>query len=150
MASGAQPGSQPLAHASYPRGAMKDDVDRATICVCPGCRRHEGPCAIPTLNGSRCLPCNRGFRRAVHNAAYDRPAWRRHSARRRAEHVVSHGWVCPGYRRPLHPATRLTLDHPEPLALGGALLQDGVVLCAGCNTRKRWVQTPTRRVRRAA
>jgi hypothetical protein len=102
---------------------------------------------MPTQNGCRCVPCNRGFRRAAHNPAYDRPAWRKHSARRRAEHVARHGWVCPGFGRPGHPAPRLTLDHGVPLALGGALIQDdGDVLCPSCNTRKRWVQTPTRRV----
>lgn len=114
-------------------------LHRPTVCV---------SCGVPTLNGSRCVPCNRGFRRAVRNPAYDRPEWRKHSARRRAEHVARQGWVCPGYRRPAHPADRLTLDHPVPLALGGALLQDGDVLCPGCNTRKRWVQTPTRRASR--
>jgi len=64
--------------------------------------------------------------------------------------VAQHGWVCPGYRRPPHHVERLTLDHPVPLALGGALLQDGDVLCPGCNTRKRWVQTPMRRARTVA
>jgi hypothetical protein len=86
---------------------------------------------MPTLNGSSCLPCNRGFRRAVRNPAYDRPEWRKHSARRRAEHVERHGWVCPGFRRPPHRVDRLTLDHPDPLVLGGPLIQEGVVMCPG-------------------
>jgi hypothetical protein len=124
-------------------------VARATLCLCGGCRAHAGSCGSPTLNGSRCLPCNRGFRRAVHNPAYDRREWRRHRTSTLRAHRSEHGDLCPGYRRPPHTARRLTVDHVDPLALGAELLGETQVLCDSCNTRKRWVQTPTRRVRRA-
>jgi len=47
-------------------------VAKPTVCLV---------CGLPTTNGSRCMPCNRGFRRAVHNPAYDRPEWRKRSKR---------------------------------------------------------------------
>ena len=112
---------------------------RATLCLA---------CGMPTTNGSRCVPCNRGFRRAVHNPAYDQPAWRKRSKRDIAAHVARHGRWCPGIGVPPHPSTDLTSDHIDPLALGGAVLGETQVLCRGCNTRKRWAQTPTRRAAR--
>ncbi len=112
---------------------------RSTLCLV---------CGRPTTNGSRCIPCNRGFRRAVHNRTYDRPEWRKRSKRDIAAHVARYGWWCPGFGVPPHPSTDLTNDHTDPLALGGKLLGPTTVLCRGCNTRKRWAQTPTRRARR--
>ncbi len=112
---------------------------RTTLCLV---------CGLPTTNGSRCIPCNRGFRRAVHNPAYDQPAWRKRSKRDIAAHVARYGWWCPGFGVPPHSSTDLTLDHTDPLALGGPLLCPTSVLCRGCNTRKRWAKTPTRRARR--
>ncbi len=109
---------------------------RATVCLA---------CGMPTTNGSRCVPCNRGFRRAVHNPAYDQPAWRKRDI---AEHVGRYGRWCPGFGVHPHPSTDLTNDHTDPLALGGPLLGPTSVYCRGCNTRKRWAQTPTRRARR--
>lgn len=109
---------------------------RATLCLV---------CGMPTTNDSRCIDCNRGFRRAVHNRAYDRPDWRKRSSQAIAAHVERHGWMSPGFGVPPHPSTDLTLDHVTPLAAGGALLGVTSVLCRGCNTLKRWAQTPTRR-----
>ncbi len=105
-------------------------------------------CGAQTFNGSRCIPCNRGFEKVTKNPARNRPEWRKRSKRDIAEHVARHGWWCPGYDVPAHPSRDLTDDHVDPLALGGALLGATQVLCRGCNTRKRWAQTPTRRARR--
>ena len=102
-------------------------------------------CGVPTMNGSRCVACNRGFQRATRNPARDRPEWRKRSKRDIAEHVARHGWWCPGFGVTAHASSDLTLDHVQPLALGGELLGETQVLCRGCNTRKRWAQTPTRR-----
>lgn len=113
---------------------------RSTVCI---------GCGNPTTNGSRCIDCNRGFRRAVRNPAYDDPRWRKRRTRDLAEHRAKHGDICPGYKRPPHPASRLTDDHIDPLALGGDLLGPTQILCDSCNTRKRHDQTPTRRVRTA-
>ncbi len=76
----------------------------SSVCVCVGCATHAGTCGMPTLNGSRCVPCNRGFRRAVHNPAYDQPAWRKRSKRDIAEHVARSAGdalaiACPHTRR---------------------------------------------------
>lgn len=48
--------------------------------------------------------------------------WQTQSARARAAWVAEHGWVCPGFNRPPHPATTLQLDHTT-----------GLVLCHRCN-----------------
>lgn len=112
---------------------------RVTVCI---------RCGTPTLNGSRCVACNRGFRQAVRNPAYATRKWMARSTRELAEHRARYGNWCPGYGRPAHPSADLTLDHIVPLALGGP--PDGAtqVLCRGCNTRKRHVETPSRRGRR--
>ena len=62
-------------------------------------------------------------------------------------HVARHGWWCPGFGVPSHPSRDLTDDHVIGLAQGGALLGPTSVMCRGCNTRKRWDDTPTRRAR---
>jgi 5-methylcytosine-specific restriction protein A len=59
--------------------------------------------------------------------------------KRRAETVAAwvlvHGWVCPGYGVPPHPASDLTADHLIPRSLGGEHGPLGVA-CAGCNARR--------------
>ena len=49
-----------------------------------------------------------------------------------------HGDWCPGYRRPAHRASDLTVDHVVPLAAGGAPFDIGntSVLCRSCNSTK--------------
>ena len=49
-----------------------------------------------------------------------------------------HGNWCPGYQRPAHPASDLTVDHVVPLAAGGAPfdIANTAVLCRSCNSTK--------------
>jgi 5-methylcytosine-specific restriction enzyme A len=49
-----------------------------------------------------------------------------------------HGSWCPGYERPAHRASDLTVDHVIPLVAGGAPYERGNLrpLCPGCNARK--------------
>jgi hypothetical protein len=49
-----------------------------------------------------------------------------------------HGDWCPGYERPAHRASDLTVDHVVPLAAGGAPFDIGntAVLCRSCNSTK--------------
>jgi hypothetical protein len=51
--------------------------------------------------------------------------------------VAEHGWWCPGVPRlgrAGHPATRLTAQHDQPVALGGEELAPSSVLCLPCNS----------------
>ena len=97
------------------------------------------PCGIPTINaGGRCDEHRTIVERTRHNPAYDTREHRRASRTARREHVKLSGWTCPGYGRAPHPSRDLTLDHPDPLARGGAIVQHRrPVLCRGCNTRRR-------------
>jgi len=106
-------------------------------------------CGVPTLNGSRCLDCNRGLQRAAHNPAYDRSDWRELRTQVLADWRGRHGDWCPGFGRAGHASSDLTVDHVTSLANGGALLGPTQVLCRGCNTRKRWADSPSRRSRAA-
>ena len=49
--------------------------------------------------------------------------------------IAQHGPVCPGFKVPPHPSTRLSADHVIPRSLGG---ETGplTVLCVGCNARR--------------
>jgi 5-methylcytosine-specific restriction protein A len=100
---------------------------------------------MPTLNGSRCEPCNRGWRKATRNPVYATREWMERSKRELAAWRRRYGDWCPGYRRPAHQTADLTLDHVVPLALGGAPDGPTQVLCRSCNTRKRHVETPSHR-----
>jgi 5-methylcytosine-specific restriction enzyme A len=100
-------------------------------------------CSNPTLNGSRCIDCSRGFRRAARNPMYDKPEWRQRRKADIAAHVARFGWWCPGYGRPGHASRDLTDDHVTPGSLEGGTQ----VLCRGCNTRKSHVTSPRRRRR---
>jgi hypothetical protein len=113
---------------------------RLTICIA---------CGVPTTNGSRCQRCNRGFRRAMRNTAYDTAEWRR---RRKVELAEARrqpdGARCSRCGRLEDPAdlsTKLTLGHRVALARGGELLGPTDVICRRCNTQQRWRDTPTRR-----
>lgn len=89
------------------------------------------------ITRSRCRDCQRAFDRRHHNRAYDSSAWRRASAAAVAAWVAVHGWVCPGFGVPAHPARDLSADHPEALAHGGDVVQDELgVYCLACNGRR--------------
>lgn len=72
---------------------------------------------------SPCPTCTRQ-RDAKRNARREwyQHGWQAESKRRRDAWVAEHGWVCPGYGRPPHPADKLTLDHATD-----------TVLCLPCN-----------------
>lgn len=52
-----------------------------------------------------------------------------------AAHVLTHGWVCPGYERPSHESHDLTAAHSTAVALGGGSSALSV-LCRSCNARQ--------------
>jgi 5-methylcytosine-specific restriction endonuclease McrA len=64
--------------------------------------------------------------------------WRRMSARVLRAWRGERGDWCPGYRRPAHRASDLTVDHVVPLAAGGAPydIANTAVLCRSCNSSK--------------
>lgn len=71
-----------------------------------------------------------------HNAAYDDPDWRRKSRAAVTRHRRKHGDWCPGYLVAPHRSTDLTASHPIALATGGPLLQEPIVECRACNSRR--------------
>ena len=60
--------------------------------------------------------------------------------RRRAECVKAwieaHGYICPGFERPSHPAMNLEADHVVPVSFGGDPLGELQTLCHQCNVRR--------------
>jgi hypothetical protein len=66
--------------------------------------------------------------------------YRRIRAEMIAEHVRTFGPVCPGWQREPHAVnpSKLTLDHLQPVALGGAVddRANVRVLCVTCNQRR--------------
>ena len=96
-------------------------------------------CGVVTSRaGSRCTEHARESNRSRHNAIYSTRAWQRLSARVLRAWCGEHGNWCPGYQRPAHRATDLTVDHVVPLAAGGAPFDIGntAVLCRSCNSTK--------------
>ncbi len=96
-------------------------------------------CGVATSRlGSRCTKHARQSNRSRHNALYSTRAWQRLSARVLRAWRGQHGNWCPGYKRPAHPASDLTVDHVIPLAAGGAPFDIGncAVLCRSCNSTK--------------
>jgi 5-methylcytosine-specific restriction enzyme A len=96
-------------------------------------------CGVPTT-GSRCPTHQRQWilshRGTTTQQGYGR-AWRRLAEAAVREHVASHGWLCPGWKRPSHPSRDLTADHPIAKANGGPVLPDQIdVLCRSCNSSK--------------
>lgn len=90
--------------------------------------------------GSRC-PTHAGTHQVhAQRAKRERRPYTYTEQRRRAEavqaHVATHGWWCPGWRRPAHESHDLTADHVIAVAAGGG--EDGPlqVLCRSCNGRK--------------
>ena len=104
-------------------------------------------CGVVTSRaGSRCTEHARQSNRSRHNALYSTRAWQRLSARVLRAWRGEHGNWCPGYQRPAHPATDLTVDHVVPLAAGGAPFDIAqhrgavplVQLDEGCVDRPGW------------
>jgi 5-methylcytosine-specific restriction protein A len=96
-------------------------------------------CGVVTSRaGSRCTEHARQSNRSRHNALYSTRAWQRLSARVLRAWRGEHGDSCPGYGRPGHRASDLTVDHVTPLAAGGAPFDIGntAVLCRSCNSTK--------------
>jgi 5-methylcytosine-specific restriction protein A len=96
-------------------------------------------CGVATSRpGSRCTDHTRQSNRSRHNALYSTQAWQRLSARVLRAWRGEHGNWCPGYNRPAHPASDLTVDHVVPLTTGGAPFDVGntAVLCPSCNSTK--------------
>jgi 5-methylcytosine-specific restriction protein A len=52
------------------------------------------------------------------------------------QHVTIHGYLCPGWDRPAHPARDLTADHITPVASGAPESGPLQVLCRRCNAAK--------------
>lgn len=103
----------------------------AQICTEPGCPE------TATYRG-RCIEHARqqGRReRATVPTKRDEP---RSRVRRRAavaQWRATHGNICPGHKRPPHPASDLTAQHGHALAEGGSAAQPLTVLCRSCNSR---------------
>jgi 5-methylcytosine-specific restriction protein A len=92
-------------------------------------------CGVVTSRaGSRCTDHARQSNRSRHNALYSTRVWQRLSARVLRAWRGEHGHRCPGYERPAHRASDLTVDDFVPLASGGAPFDIGntAVLCRSC------------------
>lgn len=91
-------------------------------------RRHCIDCRQPTTT-TRCTACEQ-HRNADRDAA--RPQykgkWAATSRRTLAEWRAIYGNICPGFSRPAHDTTDLTVDHRHDGSLG--------VLCRACNASK--------------
>lgn len=63
--------------------------------------------------------------------------WADYNRRRRAvsEWRARYGNVCPGYKRPPHPANDLTAEHVHAVAETGDASGRLTVLCRACNSR---------------
>jgi 5-methylcytosine-specific restriction enzyme A len=78
-------------------------------------------CGVVTSRaGSRCAEHARQSNRSRHNAVYSTRAWQRPIAGLLRAWRGEHGDWCPGYQRPAHRASDLTVDHAVPLAADGA------------------------------
>ncbi len=100
--------------------------------LCPICS------VVTSRAGSRCTEHARQSNRSRHNGLYSTRAWQRLSARVLRSWRGEHGNWCPGYDRPAHRASDLTVDHVVPLAAGGAPfdIANTSVLCRACNSTK--------------
>jgi hypothetical protein len=103
-------------------------------------------CGAPTLNGTRCPSCAGGYRRALPRGnVYSDPAYIRLRKRRLEEHRRTFGPRCPrcgvledrSVRR-----TWLTLNHRDPVGLGGDILGPTDVMCLSCNDKQAHVDRP--------
>jgi HNH endonuclease len=99
--------------------------------ICPGCRRRVV---------GKCATCDAARPAAKQKPKAKDPTYGLRERNRRSDTVAAwvamHGWVCPGWQRPEHPAEELAADHIIARRLGGP--QDGPlqVLCKSCNSAK--------------
>lgn len=100
-------------------------------------------CQTLTRNPSRCDSCQIARDQTVNaerGSATARgygAAWQRIAKAVLARHRRLHGDMCPGWQRPAHPATDLTVDHWIPKAKGGTDDPENLtVLCRSCNSAK--------------
>jgi 5-methylcytosine-specific restriction protein A len=96
-------------------------------------------CGVVTSRaGSRCAAHARRSSPSRHSGIYRTREWQRLSARVLRAWRGQHGDWCPGYQRPAHRASDLTVDHVVPLAAGGAPydVANTQVLCRSCNSSK--------------
>jgi len=112
------------------RASFPPDDSRVKLCTVCG--------VVTSRAGSRCTDHARQSNRSKHNALYSTRAWQRLSARVLRAWRGEHGDWCPGYQRPAHRASDLTVDHVAPLAAGGAPfdIANTAVLCRSCNSTK--------------
>jgi len=118
-----QPGADRLRH----RAAHDQPVKLCTVCG-----------VVTSRPGSRCAAHARRSSPSRHSAVYRTREWQCLSARVLRAWRGERGSWCPGYRRPAHRASDLTVDHVVPLAAGGAPLDvaNTQVLCRSCNSSK--------------
>lgn len=115
-----------------------------TICCEPGCPK-------PAVYRGRCRSHAQEHERHQHATVAtkrDEPSSREARRQTVAAWRAAHGDVCPGYRRPPHPARDLTAQHAHALADGGDPGQPLVVLCRSCNSRHGAARLAARRGRR--
>ena len=100
--------------------------------LCTGCG------VVTSRAGGRCAAHPRRSSPSRHSAVYRTRAWRRLSACVLRAWRGERGDWCPGFRRPAHRASDLTVDHVVPLAAGGAPFEvaNTHVLCRSCNSSK--------------
>jgi hypothetical protein len=117
---------------------------------CPGPAAGIPPCPTRQLvqatrgakTAARCRDCQRARDRA-HNArrrATDTYAERQRRAATVRAWIAEHGYLCPGWQRPPHPAdpehNPLCGDHLDPPGAGGPEHGPLGVLCRRCNSAK--------------
>jgi 5-methylcytosine-specific restriction endonuclease McrA len=76
-------------------------------------------------------------RPSAHRRGYGR-RWQQIRKAAVETHVALYGWTCPGWGVSPHHTYDLTGDHSIPLSRGGLTTPGNtLVLCRGCNSRKR-------------
>lgn len=88
-------------------------------------------CGTPA-SSTRCTRCE-ARKQQARNAqrTHYHGDWAALSRRTRDQWVATHGWVCPGWQSPPHPARDLVVDHVQQRSR-----QALAVLCRSCNSRK--------------
>jgi predicted kinase/5-methylcytosine-specific restriction endonuclease McrA len=100
---------------------------------CTICRRlHDGT--------GRCPVCDAKAAKPRAGRTVDTARWRRIAGEAKAEHLATHGPICPGWGRPPHQVdpAELTADHIVPRNLRGGDEPSNIgILCQPCNSAKR-------------
>lgn len=109
----------------------------AGVCAKPGCPEFatkQGKCDIHRRE------TNRHQHRTVPTKVARTHQVRQYRARAVKAHLVKHEGrgYCPGFGRPPHEVypKDLTADDPVPIAHGGDPMQELIVMCRSCNSRK--------------